>query len=202
MESFRRRCTGVRLETRHGAYKSIPSGIPPDGTRNPRQRRSRFLLFSPDMHIPTIAAKAIVLAGIERVLCMKCLLSRTVLHIVIQQIGSCPTPSKAEFSIPIPFLTENKIRPDTCLHLASSCYSYPVSDKRNVSNADDDPQIGSVANQLVHPAADFGNQKTVFQGIALVLCSSANFQKNLLVESNNSPDILIQFSFHVVLGCL
>ena len=101
MESFRRRCTGVRLETRHGTFESIPSGIPPDGTRNPRQRRSRFLLFSPDMHIPTIAAKAIVLAGIEQVLGMKCLLSRIVLHIVIQQIGSCPTLSKAKFSIPI-----------------------------------------------------------------------------------------------------
>jgi len=94
MESFRRRCARVRLETRHGAYESIPSDIPPDGTRNPRQRRSRFLLFSPDMHIPTIAEEAIVLAGIERMLCMKCLLSRTVLHIVIQQIGGCLMLSK------------------------------------------------------------------------------------------------------------
>jgi len=79
---------------------------------------------------------------------------------------------------------------------------YLASDKRYVCNAYDDPQIGSVANQLVHPTTDFGHQKTVIQCISLSLCPSANFQKNPLVESNDAADVLIQFSLHMVLGCL
>ena len=44
------------------ARASIPSGIPPDGTRQPRQRRCRFLDFSPVMHMQTHTALTVVQA--------------------------------------------------------------------------------------------------------------------------------------------
>jgi transposase len=66
-----------------------------------------------------------------------------------------------------------------------------TSDKRYVSDADDHPQVRSVANQLVHPATDFGHQKTVFQGITLVLCASANLLKGLLVQTNDAANVVI-----------
>jgi hypothetical protein len=64
------------------------------------------------------------------------------------------------------------------------------SDKCYVSNADNDPQIRSVANELVHPTADFRNEEAVLQSLTLALGSTANLLKSLLVQANDSANVL------------
>jgi hypothetical protein len=64
-----------------------------------------------------------------------------------------------------------------------------ILDKCYVSNANDDPQIRSVANQLVHPTADFRNEEAILQSLALALGATANLLKGHVVQANDSAHV-------------
>jgi hypothetical protein len=72
-------------------------------------------------------------------------------------------------------------------------------DECDVGHPDNDSKVRSVADQFLHSAIDLRHQKAVFQGHALIFRSPANFLKGLLVQANDAADVLVQFSFHLVL---
>ena len=70
------------------------------------------------------------------------------------------------------------------------------SNQHHVASADGDPEVGAVADQLAHFAADCGHQETVVQWLVARLAAPRDILQGLLLEPDDSSDVSFQ-SAHV-----
>jgi hypothetical protein len=69
--------------------------------------------------------------------------------------------------------------------------------QNHIGCVNDNSEVGAVADEFFDTTIDFGNQKAVFQQVSLTYGPVFQFFKDMLVETDDSSYVTVEFFLHI-----